>query len=213
MNDKKNIDRFFQEKFKDFESEPDDMVWKNIEAILKDKKNKRRIIPFWIQLSGIAAALLIGMFFINNFLSETSTEKRMVLKEKSLKIEVENGNSDFKDPIKLSNKNLNNKKVNNNTVVLNNTNATKNEIGEKNNTLDNKALDFKKNKVRKNNVAFIKNNAKIKDSKKQKEIYALNKIEKTKNNFKAKNLNKNNKNSNENQFSNSEILTENKSSD
>ena len=213
MNDKKNIDRFFQEKFKDFEYEPDDVVWKNIEAILKDKKTKRRIIPFWIQLSGIAAALLIGMFFINNFSSETSTEKRVVLEEKSLKIEVENGNSDFKDSIKLSNKNLNNKKVNNNIVVLNNTNATKNEIGKKNNTLDNKALDFKKNNVRKNDVAFIKTKAKIKDVKKQKEIYALNKIKKTKNNLKAKNLNKNNKNSNENQFPNIETLTENKSSD
>lgn len=213
MNDKTNIDHFFQEKFKDFESEPDDVVWKNIEASLKEKKNKRRIIPFWIQLSGIAAALIIGMFFVNIFLSETSIEKTVVLKEKSSKIKFKNANPDFKNSTELNNKNTFNNNKNSNKVVLNKINDTKNGIGKKNNTLYNKSLDFKKNNFRKKDVAFIKTKGKIQNSKKQKEIYALNKIKKIKNSVDSKNLNKNNKNSNESQFLNSETLTENKLSD
>ncbi len=59
MSERKNIDRLFQEKFKDFEAQPSDEVWGNIEAKL-DGKKKRRIVPFWWKLSGIAAVFLIG---------------------------------------------------------------------------------------------------------------------------------------------------------
>jgi hypothetical protein len=38
MNDKKNIDRLFQETFKDFEVTPDAAVWERLEAQLKEKK-------------------------------------------------------------------------------------------------------------------------------------------------------------------------------
>ena len=41
MNDKKNIDRLFQEKFKDFEMAPDDAVWNRISESLPKKKKKR----------------------------------------------------------------------------------------------------------------------------------------------------------------------------
>jgi hypothetical protein len=60
MSDKKNIDRLFQEKFKDFEANPAEDLWGNIQARLEDKKRKR-VIPFWWKLSGIAVALLIGI--------------------------------------------------------------------------------------------------------------------------------------------------------
>lgn len=60
MSDKKNIDRLFQEKFKDFEVTPPEMVWRNIEAELKERK-KRRVIPVWYRLSGVAALLIIGL--------------------------------------------------------------------------------------------------------------------------------------------------------
>lgn len=65
MSDKKNIDRLFQEKFKDFEAAPDPQVWVNIEAALREKK--RRIIPFWLRLSGVAAALFFGILAVNHF--------------------------------------------------------------------------------------------------------------------------------------------------
>jgi len=64
MSERKNINNLFQEKFENFEVVPDQIVWNNIEAKLKEKK-KRRVIPFWWKLSGIAAALLIGTFVYN----------------------------------------------------------------------------------------------------------------------------------------------------
>ncbi|WP_273568743.1 hypothetical protein [Maribacter halichondriae] len=46
---KKNLDKLFQEKFKDFSEIPDEKVWENISASL-DKKNRRRVIPIWWKL-------------------------------------------------------------------------------------------------------------------------------------------------------------------
>ncbi|WP_330442437.1 hypothetical protein [Flavobacterium sp. C4GT6] len=61
MSEKKHIDRLFQEKFKDFEVAPPDELWGKIEAELQPEKKKRRVIPIWVRLGGIAAALIIGM--------------------------------------------------------------------------------------------------------------------------------------------------------
>jgi hypothetical protein len=58
MGDKKHIDRVFQERFKDFEAKPNEAVWNNIASQLGQKK-KRRIIPIWMQLGGVAAAILL----------------------------------------------------------------------------------------------------------------------------------------------------------
>ena len=59
MSDKKNIERLFQEKFKDFEAIPSQKVWDTIEVELQ-KKKKRRVIPIWFRFSGVAALLLVG---------------------------------------------------------------------------------------------------------------------------------------------------------
>jgi hypothetical protein len=59
MSERKNIDRLFQEKFKDFEANPPEELWGNIEAKL-EKEKTRRVIPLWWKLSGIAAILLVG---------------------------------------------------------------------------------------------------------------------------------------------------------
>lgn len=71
MEQKKHIDRLFQEKFKDFEISPDDAVWDKIEETLQKDKRKRRVIPFWWKLGGVAAliALLftVGRLSIGNF--------------------------------------------------------------------------------------------------------------------------------------------------
>ena len=63
MSERKNINKLFQENFENFEVIPDEIVWENIEKKL-DEKKKRRVIPFWWKLSGIAAALLIGFFVV-----------------------------------------------------------------------------------------------------------------------------------------------------
>lgn len=82
MSDKKNIDRLFQEKFKDFEVEPNEQIWINIDAALREKK-KRRILPFWLRSTGIAAGLVLG-FFVWNFLftDTTPVENNPVVLEK-----------------------------------------------------------------------------------------------------------------------------------
>ena len=61
MKPNKNIDRLFQEKLRDFEEMPPDVVWENIEAQLSGKK-KRRIIPIWWSYAGIAVVLLLLTF-------------------------------------------------------------------------------------------------------------------------------------------------------
>lgn len=61
MKEEKNIDRLFQEKFKDFEAAPSDAVWQNILAA--QQKKKSRVIPLWWRVAGVAAliAVLFGL--------------------------------------------------------------------------------------------------------------------------------------------------------
>jgi hypothetical protein len=66
MKERKNIDRLFQEKFKDFEQIPEPVVWENIERALLQKE-KRRVIPIWWKFAG-AAAILLPLIFGLQFL-------------------------------------------------------------------------------------------------------------------------------------------------
>jgi len=74
MNNNKNIDRLFQEKFKDFDVRPSDTAWEAIAEKLNHPKKKRRVLTLWWQLGGIAAGLIL-LFSIGNliFNSEIST--------------------------------------------------------------------------------------------------------------------------------------------
>ena len=45
MSERKNINKLFQENFENFEVIPDEIVWKNIEMKLNEKK-KRRVVPY-----------------------------------------------------------------------------------------------------------------------------------------------------------------------
>lgn len=103
MNDKKHIDRLFQERFKDFEATPSYAVWKNIEAELNQEKKKRRIIPIWWRYAGAAAALLLfltvggGMYFnnkqpnpTNKVVNSNEEQTRSSSVETTTKIAVEN---------------------------------------------------------------------------------------------------------------------------
>ncbi len=56
MKEKKNIDRLYQEKFKDFEASPPSHLWKNIS---KELKEEQKIIPLWYKLAGAAAVLAL----------------------------------------------------------------------------------------------------------------------------------------------------------
>lgn len=64
---KKNLDKLFQKRLKDFSDIPEENVWQFIEASLNEKKKKRRIIPLWWKLGGVAALLAIALYVINPF--------------------------------------------------------------------------------------------------------------------------------------------------
>ncbi|UJH90248.1 hypothetical protein LZ575_15385 [Antarcticibacterium sp. 1MA-6-2] len=66
MEEKKHIDRLFQEKFKDFEAAPREAVWNNISSRLQEKKRKKYAIPLWYRMAGIAAVLALLVNFAND---------------------------------------------------------------------------------------------------------------------------------------------------
>ncbi|WP_437371533.1 outer membrane beta-barrel protein [Maribacter litoralis] len=74
---KKNIDELFRDKLSDFKQTPDNKVWRAIDASL-DKRKKKRVIPLWWSLGGVAAALLIGLLVFNPFTEEYKTNEILV---------------------------------------------------------------------------------------------------------------------------------------
>ncbi|MER3319421.1 MAG: outer membrane beta-barrel protein [Allomuricauda sp.] len=74
---KKNLEQLFKEKFRDFQEVPDQKVWDAIEHSLDNKKQKKRIIPFWWSLGGIAAALALLLMLINPF-AENPKEEHII---------------------------------------------------------------------------------------------------------------------------------------
>jgi len=73
MKDRKHIDRLYQEKFKDFESTPREAVWKNISDRLQKDERKRKILPIWYKIAGIAAILALIISFSNKFFNIKSS--------------------------------------------------------------------------------------------------------------------------------------------
>ena len=100
MSDKKNIDTFFKEHLAHFEINPPEMAWENIEAKLNEKKEKRRVIPFWLKFSGIAAILLIGFGLYTTYFNNNSVVNHPIVNQQntvpnhSKEKEVANSSSD-----------------------------------------------------------------------------------------------------------------------
>ncbi|WP_203256694.1 hypothetical protein [Hyunsoonleella ulvae] len=115
MGDKKHIDRLYQERFKDFEVQPDAAVWDNIEAKLNEKKKKQRVIPIWWRYAGIAAllalTLTVGVSLFNA--NETGEAPSQIVDTKQT--DVENTIAKDKSNISVENEN--------NTVAVDKTNA------------------------------------------------------------------------------------------
>jgi len=74
---KKNIDELFRDKLSDFKQTPDNKVWRAIDASL-DKRKKRRVIPIWWSLGGIAAAIMVGLLIFNPFTDKQTTNEILV---------------------------------------------------------------------------------------------------------------------------------------
>ena len=95
MKTRKNIDRLYNERLKDVETIPGEDVWKNIAARLPKKEKKKRIIPLWYKIAGVAAVIVllvsVGDTILDSYESEytnpsssfTSVSKE--IKEKLIK--------------------------------------------------------------------------------------------------------------------------------
>ena len=93
MNERKNIDRLFQEKFKDFEDFPHANVWKNIEKQIS--KKKKRIVPLWLRLAGAAAILLL--MISSGFWIFNSSDKDQIVPMEIIITDSDNNNDVLKE--------------------------------------------------------------------------------------------------------------------
>lgn len=135
MSERKNIDRLFQEKFKDFEVNPPEAAWINIEARL-DEKKKRRVIPFWWKLSGVAAVFLIGFLISKSvFNGEIKTKNPVVNENNSGKTEQTNTKEINKDNGQIKADPSFREQAKQNPIVIegrsNKTNQTNSDVGNK----------------------------------------------------------------------------------
>ncbi|AXT18530.1 hypothetical protein D7030_07220 [Flavobacteriaceae bacterium AU392] len=163
MTDKKNIDRLFQEGFKDFEAHPNKAVWDNIANELHPKKKRRRVLPIWLRVAGVAASLVLlitaGRFIFNNDPNSNLENNPLV-----------NTNSEENNPLESNSKSTEN---NNSPDAL--------PINNKNDNKVTTTLKTSKEEVSKaiNNFSIAKNsvsNSKISES----QIYTLDSLNKVK---------------------------------
>lgn len=209
MKELKNIDRLFQEKFKDFEVAPPEMAWENIEAKLNNKKKKRRIIPFWFKPVGIAASLLVGFYtfmYLNENIKIDSNENKNAVEFNK---DVQNGNSSTN-------------KVEDALIIPNNSTVTNNESLERDNNLNAKINSeeslFEISNTKKELNPFNKNNIIISDNTNKKDKYTPkdNKSIFEKNIVRKNvlsNTNESNKSTKEEPFNNSSLVTNDNKSD
>lgn len=178
MKNKKDIGRLFQEKFKDFEETPDELVWNAIEEKLRKKEDKKRVIPLWWKLSGVAALFIIGLLLFQN-----STETKVGNEED--KIVFEEDKNSTKDII-TTNEELENNRKNEEKIVF------ENEISNES------ASENKENLTKKSNRSNLKTdkNAAVVSSENNKSKESFSTSNRDKNTF------RNNKN--ETDFKNSE---------
>lgn len=78
MKERKNLEHLFQERFENFEMLPPENVWEEIKIKLEEKEDKRRAIPFWWKFSGIAAALVIGLFLLNTNFNDAKPADKII---------------------------------------------------------------------------------------------------------------------------------------
>lgn len=149
MKEQKNIERLFQEKFKDFEAIPPKDAWDNIASKLNKKKQKKRVIPFWFQLSGIAASLIIIGTLIWNYQSDdvfSAPNNNVVTSEDALK-ERSRGAVDSNEVITAVDENQNSSSEKNQNHSEENTNQ--NKIQKLINSENNIVTQLKENKKNK----------------------------------------------------------------
>lgn len=72
--DNKKISQIYRERLQNVETSPPEEVWENISAALDTKERKRRFLPLWYKIGGIAAGLVLicGLFYQTSLTSTPS---------------------------------------------------------------------------------------------------------------------------------------------
>jgi hypothetical protein len=162
MKENKNIERLFQEKFKDFEVSPPDFVWENIQEKLHPKEKKRRVIPFWFKNAGIAASFvaIVSVVFYNmnnDFkITKANNNNTVVNTETNKEINTSNQNVNGTNSSNSSESNANNS----NSSVANeagNNSKTNNSLVNNTSTNNNSKTNIKLNKDTKLNTGSLQN--------------------------------------------------------
>lgn len=90
MKERKNIDRLYQEKFRDLEATPREAVWKSISAKLQEKERRKSAVrPLWYRIAGVAAIIsllvLIGDWILQPQQTQlVSSEEQTLDREKEI---------------------------------------------------------------------------------------------------------------------------------
>ncbi|MCU4187874.1 hypothetical protein M9Q43_01700 [Flavobacterium sp. HXWNR29] len=144
MKEQKNIERLFQEKFKDFEATPPQGSWDMIASRLNEKKKKKRVIPFWFQLSGIAASLIIVGTLILNYQSEQDN----LIQDNTNTIVSEDAKNKTNNDNNISNTGIKNSRI---------TSSESNELNQKTSEKNKFEENINQNKINTNSITKTKN--------------------------------------------------------
>lgn len=161
MNDKKHIDRLFQEKFKDFEMKPSANVWANIEKQLEEPKRKRRVIPIWLRYGGVAATLLLFLVIGNSILNNNNAEGNTIVDTKTEDtVRSNTSNNENENAVIKEKENIEGAAKNNTTISdTNNTDSKSIESNQIKSKNESKALQNKSEKI--NNLNYSTSNSVI----------------------------------------------------
>ena len=91
MKENIKIERLFQEKLKDFESQPPIDSWEVISSSSQINNIKKRVIPLWVLASSIAASfLLLTIIGWNIFNSSYKTKSSEIIFVKTIDTNIIN---------------------------------------------------------------------------------------------------------------------------
>ena len=100
----KDIDKIYRRRFEGAKMPPPEDSWENILSQLPPKKAKRRLVPIWVQLGGVAAAvaLLLTLYSKSSFFTEKEKGVQVVYESGEFNFETEDASVKFQEVMKES---------------------------------------------------------------------------------------------------------------
>lgn len=104
MKMEKDIDKIYRRRFEGAKMPPPEDSWENILSQLPPKKAKRRLVPIWVQLGGVAAAvaLLLTLYSKGSFFTEEEKGVQVVFESGEFNFEPEDASVKFQEVMKES---------------------------------------------------------------------------------------------------------------